>query len=47
MGLDTKTYWLTDRQSQFDFDFDFDFEFEISDRFVTETSLKSSMCELL
>jgi hypothetical protein len=22
MGLDTKTYWLTDRQSQFDFDFD-------------------------
>jgi hypothetical protein len=24
MGLDTKTYWLTDRQSQCDFDFDFD-----------------------
>jgi hypothetical protein len=24
MGLDTKTYWLTDRQSQSDFDFDFD-----------------------
>jgi hypothetical protein len=24
--LDTKTYWLTDRQSQYDFDFDFDFE---------------------
>jgi hypothetical protein len=23
MGLDTKTYWLTDRQSQCDFDFDF------------------------
>jgi hypothetical protein len=23
MGLDTKTYWLTDRQSQHDFDFDF------------------------
>jgi hypothetical protein len=22
MGLDTKTYWLTDRQSQCDFDFD-------------------------
>jgi hypothetical protein len=21
MGLDTKTYWLTDRQSQYDFDF--------------------------
>jgi hypothetical protein len=26
MGLDTKTYWLTDRQSQCDFDFDFDFD---------------------
>jgi hypothetical protein len=24
MGLDTKTYWLTDSQSQCDFDFDFD-----------------------
>jgi hypothetical protein len=24
MVLDTKTYWLTDRQSQCDFDFDFD-----------------------
>jgi hypothetical protein len=24
MGLDTKTYWLTDRQSQSDFDFDFE-----------------------
>jgi hypothetical protein len=23
MGLDAKTYWLTDRQSQCDFDFDF------------------------
>jgi hypothetical protein len=22
MGLDTKTYWLTDRQSKCDFDFD-------------------------
>jgi hypothetical protein len=22
MGLDTKAYWLTDRQSQCDFDFD-------------------------
>jgi hypothetical protein len=26
MGLDTKTYWLTDRQSQCNFDFDFDFD---------------------
>jgi hypothetical protein len=25
-GLDTKTYWLTGRQSQRDFDFDFDIE---------------------
>jgi hypothetical protein len=24
MGLNTKTYWLTDRKSQCDFDFDFD-----------------------
>jgi hypothetical protein len=30
MGLDTKTYWLTDRQSQCDFDFDFDFEFRVA-----------------
>jgi hypothetical protein len=28
MGLDTKTYRLTDRQSQCDFDFDFDFHFD-------------------
>jgi hypothetical protein len=27
MGLDTKAYWLTDRQSQCNFDFDFDFDF--------------------
>jgi hypothetical protein len=26
MGLDTKTYWLTDRQSQCDFDFDFEYK---------------------
>jgi hypothetical protein len=26
MGLDTKTYWLTDRQSQYDFDFDSELE---------------------
>jgi hypothetical protein len=26
MGLDTKTYWLTDLQSQCNFDFDFDFD---------------------
>jgi hypothetical protein len=28
MGLDTKTYWLTDRHSQCGFGFDFDFDFE-------------------
>jgi hypothetical protein len=28
MGLDTKTYWLTDRQSQCDFDFDSDSDSE-------------------
>jgi hypothetical protein len=28
MGLDTKTYWLTDRQSQCDFESDFDFDNE-------------------
>jgi hypothetical protein len=27
MGLDTKTYWLIDRQSQCDFEFDFDIDF--------------------
>jgi hypothetical protein len=26
MWLATKTYWLTDRQSNCDFDFDFDFD---------------------
>jgi hypothetical protein len=30
MGLDTKTYWLTDRHSQCDFDFDFDKQFSLS-----------------
>jgi hypothetical protein len=30
IGLDTKTYWLTDRQSQCDFDFDFDFDFTLT-----------------
>jgi hypothetical protein len=28
--LDTKTYWLTDRQSQYDFDFDFEDSLEIA-----------------
>jgi hypothetical protein len=30
MWPDTKTYWLTDRQSQCDFNFDFDFEILVS-----------------
>jgi hypothetical protein len=29
MGLDTKTYWLTERQSQCDFDFDLGWELRI------------------
>jgi hypothetical protein len=33
MGLDTKTYWLTDRQLQCDFDFDLNLE---SDRISSE-----------
>jgi hypothetical protein len=28
MGFDTKTYWLTDRQSQCGFDFDFELHFK-------------------
>jgi hypothetical protein len=31
MGLDAKTYWLTDRQSQCHFDFDFDFDFDLKE----------------
>jgi hypothetical protein len=34
IGLDTKTYWLTDRQSQCDFDFDFDQVGGVSDETV-------------
>jgi hypothetical protein len=33
MGLETKTYWLTDRQSQCDFDFDL-----ISERIGTRST---------
>jgi hypothetical protein len=36
MGLDTKTYWLTDRQSQCDFDFDSDLssiQFSVEDSY--------------
>jgi hypothetical protein len=34
-GLDTKTYWLTDCQSQCDFDFDFDFDYERNVKLTT------------
>jgi hypothetical protein len=36
MGLDTKTYWLIDRQLQFDFDFDFDLLLPIFSRTTEE-----------
>jgi hypothetical protein len=39
MGLDTKTYWLTDRQSQCDFDFDFDLQ-------VTSYKLRREVSQL-
>jgi hypothetical protein len=42
MGLDTKTYWLTDCQSQCDFDFDFDFDLQL-----LREQLRFSRCELL
>jgi hypothetical protein len=39
MGLDAKTYWLSDRQSQCNFDFEFDFDFDFDKGFtVTELS---------
>jgi hypothetical protein len=42
MGLDTKTYWLTDRQSQCDFDFEFS-QFSVGDshgKFIVEEELE-------
>jgi hypothetical protein len=39
MGLDTKTYYLTDRQSQCDFDFDFVWSLEVSVIFVIRLCL--------
>jgi hypothetical protein len=40
MGLDAKTYWLTDRQSQCNFDFDFDFEVESELRESVEAAVE-------
>jgi hypothetical protein len=42
MGLDTKTYWLTDGQSQCDFDFDFDIE-----EYRTELSFETPACRVM
>jgi hypothetical protein len=49
MGLDTKIYWLTDRQSQYDFDSDYDFEssrFEFRDSGLPGYELGSRGIEL-
>jgi hypothetical protein len=48
MRLDTKTYWLTERQSQCDFDFDC--KFSVSESFKrietkTRGEYKKSACE--
>jgi hypothetical protein len=37
MGLDTKTYWLTNRQSQCDFDFDYSSDTRVEARSNTST----------
>jgi hypothetical protein len=42
MGLDTKTDWLTDRQSQCDFDFDFDFDKQFSLMLAERIETRSS-----
>jgi hypothetical protein len=40
MGLDTKTYWLTDRQSQCEFHFNFDLECSSLESWVLQVSLR-------
>jgi hypothetical protein len=37
MGLDAKTYWLTDRQSQCDLDFDKDYDSRVEAGLNTST----------
>jgi hypothetical protein len=44
MRLDTKAYWLTDRQSQCDFEFDFDFDFDFENQVVKRRL--GSWCEM-
>jgi hypothetical protein len=46
MGLDTKTYWLTERQSQCDFDFDFDFDFWLGIQFSCWVQLKVQLWDV-
>jgi hypothetical protein len=44
MGLDTKTYWLTDRQSHCEFDFDFGLGYECSHgKLVVKEELEVSL----
>jgi hypothetical protein len=43
--LDTKTYWLTDRQSQYDFHFDFDSQEWVA-VYQSPSPVKSSTYEL-
>jgi hypothetical protein len=43
MGLDTKTYWLTDRQSQCGFDFDFEVRETVKEWSDTRVEVGSSI----
>jgi hypothetical protein len=43
MGLDTKIYWLTDRQSQCDFNFDFDYQDWLTDWPTVSRSVTSTL----
>jgi hypothetical protein len=43
MGLDTKTYWLADRQLQCDSDFDFHYDSVLTSEFLVGDS--PGMCE--
>jgi hypothetical protein len=46
MGLDTKTYWLTDRQSQCNFDFDFGIDFTWVPKFLRNSSVVEEELEV-
>jgi hypothetical protein len=43
IGLDTKTYWLTDRQSQCDSDSDWVVYYEITNPQLSEENLKEKV----